>query len=387
MRFKVNRKIMLEHLKTMVKIVPRETPIQELKGFLVEANEDDGYVYITATNFEVAIQRKFKPILEEGGSFVMDARKLVDILSLLAGDEVLFSQRREGIVEISAVTCTYEMRALAASNYPKPEIPFPNSTAHISGAKQFYLKTNAAVANNTVQGPLNGIYIDIKPQGLRVISCDAKCAAIAEKEMSCKEAMSFIIPKTSLSLLANAAGDEELEVGESGPFAIFMREGMLFSARKMDCEYINIDGILNSLKNVYIAKVEYDDLKNQILTVCDVAAMGSSTSYVKLAYSEDKVGVSTENDMAMANNSLPAIRVEGEGEIEFYYLASQLKDMFKTVEGTIMICVDKNGYLIVCDKYNKFLLTPMRAEAAKKQSNKFKERKSKAATKVEKVAA
>lgn len=387
MRFRVNRKIMLEHLKTMVKIVPRETPIEELKGFLVEANEDDGFVYVTATNFEVAIQRKFKPTVEEGGSFVMDARKLVDILSLLAGDEAVFNKSKDGIVEISAETCTYEMRALTSSNYPKPEIPFPDHVAHISGVKQFYAKTNAAVANNTITGPLNGIYVDIKPQGLRVISCDARCAAVAEKEMNCGETMNFIMPKSALSLLANAASDEELEVGQSGPFVIFMKEGMLFSARKMDCEYIDIDTILNSLKNVYIAKVEYEDMKNQILTVCDVASMGSSTSYIKLNFAENAMKVSTENDMAMASNSVSAIRVEGTEEYEFYYQASQLKDMFKTVEGTVLICVDKNGYLVICDKHNRFLMTPMRAEAAQKQTTKYKERKSKAATKAEKVAA
>ena len=45
---------MLEHLKTMIKVVPKNSPTHELKGFLIEANEDDGYLYMTANNLEVA---------------------------------------------------------------------------------------------------------------------------------------------------------------------------------------------------------------------------------------------------------------------------------------------------------------------------------------------
>lgn len=77
MKFTANRRIMLEYLKTMISVVPKNSTIQELKGFLVEANEDDGYVYLTANNQEVAIQRKFKPIVETGGNFVIVPRESV----------------------------------------------------------------------------------------------------------------------------------------------------------------------------------------------------------------------------------------------------------------------------------------------------------------------
>ena len=36
MRFTVNRKIMLEHLKTMSAMIPKSSTVPELKGFLVE---------------------------------------------------------------------------------------------------------------------------------------------------------------------------------------------------------------------------------------------------------------------------------------------------------------------------------------------------------------
>ena len=81
MKFTVNRTIMLEYLKSMIRVVPKSAAVKELKGFLIEANEDDGYLYLTANNLEAAIQRKFKPVVETGGEFVMDAKLLTDILN------------------------------------------------------------------------------------------------------------------------------------------------------------------------------------------------------------------------------------------------------------------------------------------------------------------
>ena len=83
MKFTVNRKIMLENLKTMFKVVPKTSPSKELTGFLVEVNEDDGFVYLTANNLESSIQRKMKPIVETGGTFVMNAKMNQNHFSLI----------------------------------------------------------------------------------------------------------------------------------------------------------------------------------------------------------------------------------------------------------------------------------------------------------------
>ena len=58
MKFTVNRKIMLEHLKTMIRIIPKSNSLQELTGFLIEANENDGYLYMTATNMKAAMMKE-----------------------------------------------------------------------------------------------------------------------------------------------------------------------------------------------------------------------------------------------------------------------------------------------------------------------------------------
>ena len=85
MRARMNRKILLSYLKSMVRVVPQSNSIMELMGFMIECNEDEGVVYITVSNLETTIQRKFNASIEEGGSFVVAARMFLGIVDRLLG--------------------------------------------------------------------------------------------------------------------------------------------------------------------------------------------------------------------------------------------------------------------------------------------------------------
>lgn len=387
MKFTANRRIMLEYLKTMINVVPKNSPVQELKGFLVEANEDDGHLYLTANNQEVAIQRKFKPVVESGGNFVMEAKMLVDILTLLGGDDVVFEELKPGLIEIKAEKCVYTMKVLDSRIYPRPEIPFPDSTVHICGIKQMYSKTRATVGKDGASEALKGIHFKIQPNGFKAESCNVRDVAIATRQMNCGGSMDFTLPKQTLYYLASAAGDDELEVGLSGPYVVFMKEGMLFSSRRLANEFVDVSKILNALQSVYKSVVEGDDFKNEILGTCDIASMGAETSYVKLDFGENKIEMSTMNEVGSGSHSVNCVMVEGNAGSSFYYPAADLKDIFKTVEGKMIVQLDKRGYLLVFDKCNQFMLTPMPQQSVMKQFTKIEERKKnpKAAKKTEEV--
>ena len=55
-----------------------------------------------------------------------------------------------------------------------------------------------------------------------------------------------------------------------------------------------------------------------------------------------------------------------------------LKDIFRTVDGTMIVSLDKRGYLLVFNKYDKYLLTPITAGAVEKQALKYAELQKKA---------
>lgn len=377
MKFTVNRKIMLEHLKTMIRIIPKETPMQELKGFLVEANDDDGYLYLTATNLEVAMQRKLKPEVETGGSFVMDAKLLLDMMSVLGGDDVLFEEINPGMVRIKSGNCIYTMKVLDSGIYPRPKIPFPDSTVGICNIKQMYLKTNATVGGESTNEAFKGIHFRIAENGFKLESCNLRDIAISTNKMSCGGSMNFMLPKQTVSYLASAAGDEELQVGICGPSVVFLKSGMLFSARRLSADFVDINKILTSLERVYTAAVEGEVFKNEIINTCDVASMGSETSYIKLEFNETSITASTYSEVGSAKNTANCVTVNSKYGLSFYYPASDLKNLFKTVDGRMMLQLDGRGYLLVEDVNNKFMLTATPEQSVQKQIERIEERKKK----------
>lgn len=226
MRFKINRNVMIELLKSMYKVVPRESPVKELTCFLLEANEDDGYLYISATNLEVSVKRKIKVQMESGGSSLIKAQLLYQMIHLLGGDDVEISSTTEGIALIMSGNCTYTISTLNAKEFPKFEVPFPDNMANISGIAQMYTKTRATVLSG-IQDSMKGIHFDIRSNGFRVISCNLQNISMVSRMLDCGNSMQFTLPKATYMYLAAAAGDDELQVGMTNTHVVFVKEGMV----------------------------------------------------------------------------------------------------------------------------------------------------------------
>lgn len=372
MKFTANRKIMLAYLKSMARVVPKASPVKELTGFLVEANEDDGHVYLTANNGESAMQRKFKPNVETGGEFVIDAPFLINALTLLSGTEVLFEEIKPGRVKIKAENCFYEMSVLDGKIYPRPEMPFPDDMVKITGIKQLYSKTTSTVADVKDTDVMSGIHIKISEKGLKAMSCNGYSIAVTNKEMECGGKMEFTLPKAALFHLASAVGnDDELRVGLSGPFVIFMKQDMIFSAKKLAMNYVDVGSVLAAIQPAYTAKVEFDEFKEQLSGVCRIATMGSEPSFVRLDFKNDKIEFGTQNDLGGSTSAVSAVRINGDTDFTFYFPANKLSDIFKTVEGAFIINLDPRGYLVVFDRYSQYMTMAVREEAALKQQEKF----------------
>lgn len=355
MKFTANRKIMLEYLKSMARVVPKTSPIKEMTGFLVEANEDDGYVYVTANNGESAIQRKFKTNVETGGEFVIDAGFLINALSLLGGTDVLFEETKPGRVKIKSENCFYEMAVLSGRLYQRPELPFPDDVVKITGLKQLYAKTAATVAGGKEADVMSGIHLVISENGIKATSCNGQSIAVTNIETNCGGKLEFTLPKTTLFHLVSAVGnDDELDVGLSGPFIVFTKKDLIFSAKKLAKNYLDVNKVLSSVQPTYRAKAEYDEFREQLLGMCKIAVMGSESFYVKLDFGEDKIEVSTKNDVADSTSSFSVVRINGDKKYSFYFPANKISDMFKTVEGTLIVAVDPRGYLLVFDRYCQF---------------------------------
>lgn len=378
MRVTINRQELFGHLKSMIRIVPQSHKIMELVGFLVECNEDDGFVYITATNMETTIQRKFKANIEEGGSFVVAARMFFGITERMGGEDVLLEYNGK-LLGITSAQCRYDIPVLHSRNYPKPTIPFPDDLMKISGICNLYSKTSAAVGSDDKKPALTGIHLNIYSDTVQAASCDIHRLAVTENKCDCGGKLSVTIPKRSFFYLANAVEDKDtLEVGLCGSSVVFMKKDMLFSTRIIADPFLDIDRLLKMPDKKLVAKIKSADMQTMVETVSMITSISEDTAPIALKLKENSVQVSVESTDAESSIDITAEVVDGDGR-EFYYSARYFSDMLKVIKGDAEVYMTNSGVLYVSNARSEYMLVNCRKgevkRKAKKAVSKVKEKK------------
>ena len=88
MKFTVNRLLMYQAVKTVLKIVRPNKEIPELGGLLIEADESSGMLTITGTDIRTHIQRRLRlEHIEESGGMILKPI-LAEMLYLLTDEFV-----------------------------------------------------------------------------------------------------------------------------------------------------------------------------------------------------------------------------------------------------------------------------------------------------------
>ena len=109
--------------------------------------------------------------------------------------------------------------------------------------------------------------------------------------------------------------------------------------------------------------------------------MGTVRSYVKLEFKSDRIDLSTANDVGSGGGEVKVVQIDGKEEYSFCYFASQLKDIFKTIDGAMILQANPKGYLMAFDRNCKYILTPMTPYAVQRQEEKILELRKKAKVK------
>lgn len=377
MKVTITRNTLLSNLKSMVRVVPKTSAVMELKGILVECDEDDGHIKLTATNLETTIQRRFKVNIEEGGSFVVAATMFHNIISLLSGEEVVIEQKKEGLISIAGGSCKYTIPVLSARNYPRVPVPFPDDTINIKGICSIYSKTALAAASEKVRFAMSGIHLDIYSDAINAVACDMTRMAMTEIECDCGGKLSVTIPVQPFYYLANAVNDsDELEMGICDNSIVFMKEGMVFATKYISEPYLDVSRLTEPAIRKNIAAIKAEDLHRVIDTVSTIASIGSDTVPVEVKITEKGLDFRIES-LEATSNQFVAATVNDMAGSTFYYPPKVLAEAVKVIKGDALIEMSANGMMYLSDAKSMYMLisTKKRSVNRKKQSKGAKAKK------------
>ena len=187
----INRAEFLDAAKRAASVAPSESPLDVLKGALMEADAASGKLTITSTNMEVALEEKLPCSVQEGGSLVFSAKMLTEMLQRLPLDTVQISRpENRGRMALRSENACYEVDVWDRGAFPKPDLPFPEDTVKLSGIPGMAQRTVFATAQDNNKPLLKCVNLKFTNVGLRAAGSNGNCIVTAKGDDQSKgEAM------------------------------------------------------------------------------------------------------------------------------------------------------------------------------------------------------
>ena len=267
MHITINRAELLAAVKRASTIAPADSPLDVLKGVLLEADSADGMLAVTSTNLEVSLAEKLPCTVHEDGALVFTAKTLAEMLQRLPEETAELCRRENrGRMTLTSGSAGYSVDVWDMGAFPKPDLPFPEDTVKVSGVPSMAQHTVFATAQDQSKPLLRCVNLMFTSTGLRAAGSNGSCIVTAKGDDQSTGDISLLIPASSLGKLAGMCGNEDVfRVGTTGKSIVFFKENFLFSSRLMDGGYIDTDSLLKTITNSFTVLTDIKEMRRAIL--------------------------------------------------------------------------------------------------------------------------
>ena len=297
MEISVSRQELLRELTATQSVVERKTTIPILSNFLLEADDAEGRLTITATDLDQSIKTSCSAKVKKPGSCTIPARKLYDYIKLLPEGDISIKLQDNHWVQIRSGRSNTKMVGMARANFPQvPEFPEVSvSTLPLASLRSMIAKTIFAISNEESRYTLNGALLILKPESLAMVATDGHRLAHVEKQGESLGSIpggekKTLIPRKALSELQSLLSNTEAEQVEfaDDENQLFFRIGKrVLTSRKLTGQFPNYEAVLPRDNNKFVI-VRSEDLMGCIQRVAQFADERSGAIKIRLEQNELK---------------------------------------------------------------------------------------------------
>lgn len=362
MNITMNRAELLHAVKRASAVAPANSPLETLKGVLLEVSAASKSLVLTATNLEVTLKQKLACAAPEDDALAIDARLLAGMLEKLSGDTVEL-RRGTGASQlwVHGGDAEYRVSVWEQGSYPKAEIPAVTGLVRISGIPSMAKRTVFAADENNEKPMLKCVQLRLTQDGLRAVGSDGMCMATARGDNKSTGDFSVLIPADSLSCLAQMCEDkDEFRVGTTGKKVVFVREGFLFSARLIQENYIDTDFLTSSLKNQFTVLTDVSELRKGLDSVSCVDPDGK----VQLTFDGMTLSFRCGGVHGSAQDTISVAPLTGISQGEYWFLTKRLTGCLRSLSGTATLGIATGGVLTLDTERAFYMQTGVRPGSA-----------------------
>lgn len=297
-------------------------------------------VHIAATDLEIGMKCVVNGEIENPGSITIPAKKLSDIVRELpsttnSGEpaKVKVTTLTNDRIEIDCENAKFRIVGLPDEEFPPlPEIGDTFLTISSSVLCQMIQKTVFAASTEETRHFLNGIYLHINENIMKMVATDGKRLAIASYQLSdtVKQKVGIIIPiKTVNNIMRTFTGDEETRIALLENQVLFSTSNVTLISRLIEGEYPDYEAVINPvLKNEIVLTANTEHLLGVVRRVSLLS--NPKTPSIRLESNNGNINISASTpELGEAQEQMQA-KVDG-GKIEIAFNARFLMDVLRNI--------------------------------------------------------
>lgn len=362
MKFTANRPLLLKAVKTALKVVQPSKEIPEIAGILIEADASSGLLTVTGTDVRTHIQRRLRQErVEESGSIIL--RPLIaSVLDKLAGDTVSFQSDGNEVL-ICSGSASFSLPFLEVKAFPRLQIPFPEDTIQVQGINDLFHKTMFAADGKTTDSAkvsLQFVRLAFADGLTTAEAINSTYAAISTSPHCADGNLELFLHEKAVRILASIVGpSDELFVGISGKYAVFMKEDLFFSSMMFAGKYLSSSQMLSRFEPAYQAITDAGALMELTQNV-SALFQGKDIPCVNLHIGADNITMLAETASGHSSSSIQAADTHPTPENGFHFDYRFLLDCLRHMSGPLRVLIDERGFLILEANQSRYFVCPRR---------------------------
>lgn len=327
-------------LAAMQPIVTKRTALEATASILVVATPNE--LVLKATDLEISLQYSVPLLtttLTEQFSFLVNGKRLFELVRELDGTVQLAIEHHQLV--ITAGKSCLELNIKDAQEFP----PFPErieNLMHLDAATVSMLleKVSFIVPQNNANQALNGLLMEISPEGLILTGTDGHCLAqVQTSHYTLQNARSWLLPRRAIIELRKLleGTTSALFLGLCGNQLVFSTECFNFFTKLLVDTFPQYKSILarEGFGKRVVPRAEL--IKGLRRAACLLSGQFIAT---QLTFTADTVALYMHNkEVGTLKESLPIVQSpEDATELEIRFYAPYLLEGMQMLEGATMEC-------------------------------------------------
>ncbi|MBI3794762.1 MAG: DNA polymerase III subunit beta [Nitrospinae bacterium] len=294
-----------------------EKCVQRAQGFLSLKNAVLSHILfkttkegieVFATDYDIGLKSSYMASISEPGSVALQGKRLFEIVKQLPDEDVHFRHTGSARCEVTCGKSSFKLATFEVESFPEePKAPMEKLIPLDPEVFKDMLKKCAyAVSQNESRMTLNGIFLELFPNAIKVVATDGHRLAFVGRtaEMPVKEQSSVIISRKAVNEITKLLDEEDgsLQVGRADNRVFFKKGNLLFFTREVDGAFPNYEQVIPK-KNTKVAAINVEKAKVAVRRVATVA--DEKSRLVNFHFKKNKLEISCDvSDIGEAHEEM-----------------------------------------------------------------------------------